>query len=135
MHKYRAYLLSTLRHITVSLFIYVLGIQTGTQHLLSHLLSINGTTKRTKLDTSTWKVPKISSWLMNSLIKQEALIYSLELTNSTIYFDQAEGHVFSITKFYKRQFLAGLPQVELQPPLHSITLGLHFCTDRQNSGA
>jgi len=67
---------------------------------------------------------------MKSLINQEALIYSLELTYSTICFDQAEGHDLGITQFYKRQFLAGNSQVELQLPLHSMTLSLPFCSEK-----
>jgi len=44
---------------------------------------------------------------MKSLINQETLICYLELTYSTICFDQTEGHALAITQFYKRQFLAG----------------------------
>jgi len=68
--------------------------------------------------------------MMNSLVNQEALIYSLELTYSTRCFDQAEGHALAITQFYKRHFLAGHSQVELQPLLHSMTLSLHFCSEK-----
>ena len=49
----------------------------------------------TSLTQLPGKFPKTTCWLMNSLIKQEALIYSLELTYSTIYFVQAEGHVLA----------------------------------------
>jgi len=86
--------------------------------ILSH---ITGTTPSTKLD---------KSWVMKSLIKQETLIYSLELTYSTICFNQTERPVLTITQFYKTQFLTGQSQVELQLPLHSMTLSIHFCYEK-----
>ena len=95
--------------------------------ILSH---ITGTTPSNKLDIKTWKFLRTSSWMMNSLVNQEALIYSLELTYSTRCLDQAEGHALAITQFYKRQFLATHPQVELQPLLHSMTLSIHFCCEK-----
>jgi len=67
---------------------------------------------------------------MKSLINQGALIYYLEQTYSTRCFDQAEGHVLAIIQFYKRQFLAGHSLVELQPPLHSMTLSLYFSYEK-----
>jgi len=81
------------------------------------------------------RFPRTSSWLMNSLINLETLIYSLELTYSTRCFEQTEGHVLAITQFYKRQFLAGHSQVELQPPLNNMTLTYISAPRRQQTGA
>jgi len=67
---------------------------------------------------------------MNSLINQEAVIYSLELTYSTVCFDRAEGHVLEINKFYKRTFLGWNFQVEIQLPLHGMTLSIYFCSEK-----
>jgi len=67
---------------------------------------------------------------MNSLIKQEILIYTLKLPYFTICFDQTERHGLAITQFYKRQLLGGRSQVELQSPLHSMTLSLNFFSEK-----
>jgi len=96
--------------------------------ILSH---ITGTTPSNKLDISTWKIPKdIKLADEQFFINQEALICSLELTYSTICFDQTEGHALAITQFYKRQFLAGHSLVELQLLLHGMTLSLHLCSEK-----
>ena len=82
-----------------------------------------------------WKyVPGIFPWtsscLTKSLIKQETLIYSLELTYSTRCFDQTEGKFLAFTQLYKGEFLAGHSLVNLQPLLHSLTPSLHFCSEK-----
>jgi len=48
-----------------------------------------------------------------------------------IYFDQAEEQILAINQFYKRQFLDGNPQVEIQPPLHCMILSLHFFSEKK----
>ena len=94
------------------------------------LSNITGTTPSTKMDTSSWKFLRTLSWLTNSLIKQEALIYFLELTYSTRCFDQAGVHDLATTQFYKKQFLAGYSLVKLQLLPHRLTLSIHSCYDR-----
>ena len=95
--------------------------------ILSH---ITATTPSTKLDIRTWKIPKDIKLADEQFFNQETLIYSLELTYSMICFDQAERHAVAITQFYKRQFLAGHYHVEHQPPLHSMTHSLYFCSEK-----
>jgi len=67
---------------------------------------------------------------MNSLINQEAFIYSLVLTYSTRCFDQNERQVLAITRYSKRQFLVGNSEVEFQLPVHGLTLSIHFCSEK-----
>jgi len=67
---------------------------------------------------------------MNSLINQETLIYSLELTYSMIRFDQAEGHDLAITQFYNKLFLAGHFLVEIQVPLHDKIIIQYFGSEK-----
>ena len=58
MHKYRAYLVSTLRHITVSIHLRSRHTDWHTTLNCAILSHINGTATSTKLDISTWKIPK-----------------------------------------------------------------------------
>jgi len=58
MHQYKAYLVSTLRHITVSLDLRSRHTDWHTTLNCAILSHITGITPSTKLDISTWKIPK-----------------------------------------------------------------------------
>jgi hypothetical protein len=73
--------------------------------------------------------PRTSSWQMTTSMTQEALTYLLELTSSMRYLDQAVKHVQEITKFYKKQLLAGQFLIELQQSQH-VTHNIHSCFEK-----
>jgi hypothetical protein len=90
--------------------------------------NITGVAPSAKLDISSWKLPRTSSWQMNNLMNQEASIYLLVLTYSTRFFDQDEEHVKAVFQSYKKQLLAG--QSLVAPKLSHTSQSAHSCFEK-----
>jgi len=71
---------------------------------------------------------------MSSLINQEALIYSQELTYTMRYFNQAGAHALVTSQYYKKQFWAGQFLVERQTQI-KINYNLHICHEKTDRNA
>jgi len=94
---------------------------------LSH---ITGISPSTNFDLNTRKIPNDIK-LANEQFDQPGsidLLIGVDLFQDML--RSGRRHVLAINQFYKKQFLAGHSQVELQLPLHGIALGLHFCSEK-----
>jgi len=87
----------------------------------SNINSIAGTTPPSKLDTTSWKIPKDIK-LADEQFNQPG---GIDLLIGADLFYQAGAHILEIIQFYKRQLWAGQVVVDQQP--YRMAHNQHIC--------